>query len=351
MKRSLGVLAAAVLVLPTSPLSAQSELTATCREMSGEPQRFCYAVAQAAESAQPQLGVLIAGGNPTLGTATASGLRLPTFGLLPRMSASVKGNVVFVRLPDVLARQAGGTAAQVNRALGVPAPALSGTASVQVFPGINPPVPFVGGVGSVDLLGVATWLPFRTFSVNGFEDGPQDVSLGFGARLGLVRESFVLPGVSVSLMRHRLGEVRFGSVCPDGEFGSVCPPTSDAGDVGEFAFDVTNWSSRLIASKRLFGMGLTAGVGTDRVSSDVDFAFRYDLAGTTQVRRVRDVALSESRTSAFVNGSFTLLLATVAAEAGWQRGGTPLDGFDAEASDFDPRRGTFFGSLGVRVSF
>jgi hypothetical protein len=351
MTHRIVLLAAALVAAPANPLASQSELTAPCRDLAGEARTFCYAAAQAAESAQPQLGILIAGGNPTLGTATASGLRVP-FGLLPRVSASVKGNVVFVRLPDVLARQAGGGAAQVNRVLGVPAPALSGTASVEVYPGFNPPLPFVSGIGSVDVLAVGTWLPFRTFSVDGFRDGPQDVSYGLGARVGLLRESFLLPGVSVSLMRHRLGQVQFGSVCPDGEVAGICPPTSDAGDVGEFAFDVTNWSSRLIASKRLFGLGLTAGVGRDRVSSDVGYAFRYQSApGVTQVRRVSDVALSESRTSAFVNGSFTLLVATLAAEAGWMRGGTPLEGFDAGASDFDPRRGTAFGSLGVRVSF
>lgn len=352
MKNPVALLTVALLAASALPAAAQpSELTAPCRDLSGQAQTFCYAAAQAAESAQPQLGMLIAGGNPTLGTASASGLRL-SLGLLPRVTASVKGNVVFVRLPDVLARQAGGAAAQVNRVLGVPAPALSGTASVEVFPGFNPPLPFISGIGSVDVLGVATWLPFRTFSVDGFQDGPQDFSLGLGARVGLLRESFVLPGVSVSLMRHRLGEVRFGSVCPDGEVGGICPPTADRGDVGEFAFDVTNWSTRLIASKRIFGLGLTAGLGQDRVSSDVGYAFRYPgAADVTQVRRVSDVPLSETRTSAFVNGSLTLLVATLAAEGGWMRGGTPVEGFDAGASDFDPRRGTFFGSLGVRVAF
>jgi hypothetical protein len=349
MKRIAPLLAVLVLSAVAGTATAQqSELAARCAGLPDHARAICYSVAQAAESAQPQLGVLIAGGNPTIGTATGGGITLP---LLPRVSASAKANLVFVRLPDILARELGTPAATINRALGVPAPALQGTASIELYPGLNV-LPGIGGVGSVDLLGSAAWLPFRTFAVEGFEEGRQNLTYGVGARLGLLREGFLFPGASVSVMRHRVGRIGFGDVCP-GADPTLGPPATCAqpGTIGEFDFDLTTWSTRAVVSKRLLGIGLAGGVGLDRNSSRVGFLFRYAEDGAQRVVGVSDVPISESRWNAFLNGSYTFLLATVAAELGWMQGGDAVPGCDDAASAFDPGRGTLFTSLGVRIAF
>lgn len=352
-------LAAAALGLAAGSAAAQGAAV-PCAEFSDPSiSSTCYTVAQAVESAQPQLGIVLTGGNPTLGTASTGGIRL---GLLPRVSATAKANLVFVRLPDILAESAGGAAQTLNDATGIPVPALSGAASVGVFPGISL-APTVGGVGAVDLLGSATWLPLGTFDVEGFSEDTPDFSYGVGARLGLLRESFTMPGISVSLMYHRLGTVSYGDVCDQPLLGGIVqerngytvaagPCVNGEGDPGEFAVDLGNWSTRAAVSKRLLGLGLTAGVGYDRFSSDAGFGFRTRCpdAGTSNCyARFSDLEVDNGRWSGFVDGSFSLLVATFAAELGWMQGEDAIAGFPS-ASDFDPGSGTFFGSLGFRIA-
>ncbi|HEV2146385.1 MAG TPA: hypothetical protein VGR37_03120 [Longimicrobiaceae bacterium] len=350
--------AAAAVALSAAPALAQG-ISAPCESISdASASATCFTVAQAVESAQPQLGIVLTGGNPTLGTASAGGIRL---GIVPRVSATAKANLVFVRLPDILAGSAGGAAQTLSRAAGIPVPALSGTASVGVYPGVSL-APTVGGVGAVDVLGSATWIPLGSFDVSGFSDDTPDFSYGVGARLGLLRESFITPGLSVSLMYHRLGTVSYGDVCAEPLLGGITEQrdgyTAQAGacmgggDPGEFSVDLVGWSSRGAVSKRLFGLGLTAGVGYDRFSSDASFGFRTRCpAGATGncFARFSGLEVDNDRWSGFVNGSFSLLVATLAAEVGWLQGDTPIRGFPT-ASDFDPKQGTFFGSIGFRLA-
>lgn len=355
----IALLAMAVAAAPAS--AQQSGAGAACAhdEVPASARETCYAVAQAVESAQPQLGILVAGGNPTLGTASTGGLRL---GVLPRVSASARVNLVFVRLPDILAREAGAAARRLNEAVGLPAPALTGTATVGVYPGVSV-LPTVGGVGAVDLLGSVTWLPFRGVGLDDFTDASAALAYGAGVRVGLLRESFVVPGASVSLMYRSLGRVQYGGVCdqaaPTGQSAArghrvesgVC---AGDGDLGELGFDLSNWSGRATVGKRLLGLGLAAGVGYDRFDSDAAFGFRLPPAEESQMEgrfvRVRDLELDSGRWSAFVNGSFTALVATLAVEAGWLQGSGPIPGFGAGAGEFDPRSGSWFGSVGFRLA-
>ncbi|HYJ80399.1 MAG TPA: hypothetical protein VEW03_12380, partial [Longimicrobiaceae bacterium] len=284
------------LSLAAVPAAAQdSELAATCNGVPQQARETCLTVAQAAESAQPQLGILIAGGNPVLGTASTGGVRL---GLVPRVSAGLRLNVVFARVPDIIVDQSG-AAQTVNETLGIPAPALGGNVSLGLFPGLSL-APTLGGFGAVDLLGSATWLPFKTLGVEGFDEDTPEFAFGGGVRVGLLRESFVTPGVSVSAMYRRLGRVRFGDVCPGGE-SPTAPPGGTClseGDVGEFEFDLTNWSYRAAVSKRFLGLGLTAGLGYDRFESDVRYAVRYQdplAPAVTRVFRSPQVAVDNGR--------------------------------------------------------
>lgn len=355
MKRiSLAVASAALAAAPA--LAQDGGLAASCAGLPAEARETCVTVAQAAESTQPQLGILLAGGNPVLGTASTSGVRL---GILPRVTAGVRLNVVGARVPDIIVDDEDGSS-ELGETIGVPAPALGGYVAVGLTQGFTLG-PTVGGFGAIDLLGSATWLPFRAFEVEGFEEAPE-IAFGVGARVGLLRESFVTPGVSVSVMYRRLGEASFGEVCR-GEEVEVLPAiqvdqacVGDPGDLGELRFDLTNWSYRGVVSKRLLGLGLAAGVGYDRYESDVSSAFRYQQppatiggAPVTMVRRGPEVTVENDRWSAFGNASFTVLVGTITLEGGWMQGGDTIEGFPS-GSDFDPEDGNFFGSLGVRLS-
>lgn len=359
--RALYLICCSALLLAVTRLHAQG-VSAPCShpDISVEgAQDFCFTVAQALESAQPQVGILVAGGNPTIGTASAGGLRL---GMIPRVNAALNLNVVLIELPDILAESGGSAGQTLHSTIETPAPALSGTISVGVFPGLNF-APTVGGVVSVDLLASASWLPLSAFEVEGFGGETSNLAYGGGVKIGLLRESFMTPGVSLSVMYRGLGEVRYGDVCPGASAGtSVLEDESfqleseicaGGGDSGELTADLTDWSGRAMIGKRLAGLGLTAGVGYDRFSSDVGFGFRAPentVAGAAnRYWRASDLSLDNDRWSAFVDGSLTVLVATIAAEAGWLQGEDEIEGFPS-GSDFDPAKGTFFGSLGVRIA-
>ncbi|MBD0320160.1 MAG: hypothetical protein ICV87_07500 [Gemmatimonadetes bacterium] len=349
MKRTLAAALALAIAAPAS-LAAQTDIDNVCDEFSGNAnlQSRCASVAQAVDAAQPQLGILMAGGNPTLGTASTGGVRL---GILPRVSAGLRLNVVFARLPDIREEDSANGEVSPDK-FSVPAPALGANVSVGVFPGISV-APMVGGFGAIDLLGSATVLPVSLAGVDGLEKNP--VSWGAGARIGLLRESFITPGVSVSVMYRRMGDIQFGDVCEGDEgpaVGGSDASCTGEGDFGEIDFGLSNVSTRAAVSKRLLGFGLTAGVGYDRFETDANLAFRApSVTGNTArpVYRFSDVQVDNDRWSAFLNGSFTLLVGSIVAEAGWMQGQEPISGFPAR-SDFDPKEGTFFGSIGARLS-
>ncbi len=351
MKHTLAATLAVAFAAPA--LAAQNDIDTICSERFGRNatlQSRCAAVAQAVDAAQPQLGILMAGGNPTLGTASTGGVRL---GLLPRVSAGVRLNVVLARLPDIRDENSSTDEVGLDE-LTLPAPAVGGNLSVGVFPGISL-APMVGGFGAIDLLGSATILPVSLAGVEGLEKNP--LSWGAGARLGLLRESFVTPGVSVSVMYRQMGDLQFGDVCQGEESQHPAEPngrlcSTNEGDFGEIEFGLSNVSGRAAVSKRLLGFGLTAGVGYDRFETDGNIAFRGPPPlgfAPQQIYRLDNVAVDNDRWSAFLNGSFTLLIGSIVAEAGWMQGQERITGFP-ERSEFDPKQGTFFGSIGARLS-
>jgi hypothetical protein len=334
-----------LLVVATVPLTAQANGFAQhCYSfVDTEPQRRCAAVAQAAESAPSQIGILVGGGNPILGVAGTGGLRLAG---TPRIDISPRLNLAFVRLPDILAAELGSSAERINRAIGIPAPALATTVSAGVFPGVAL-APGVGGFGAVDLLVGATWLPFGLIDIDGFS-GTSPFAWSLGGRLGLLRESFAIPAVSLSVLRRSLGRTTFGQVCR-----SERTPAEEClgpGDVGEFSFELRDWSSRLAVSKRYLGLAGAAGVGYDRFSGDVGFAFRYPTGtATAQILRFDPAPVRSSHWSLFANLGLDFLVTSIVLEGGWMQGGSANPALGPDA--FDPRDGTWFGSLGGRIGF
>jgi hypothetical protein len=335
---------AAVAALFAAPMAAQNDIENICTNgtVPVVAAEECAIVAQAVDAAQPQLGILMAGGNPTLGTASTGGVRL---GLIPRVSLTGRINVVGARLPDIREEADGET-----DKFTLPAPAVGANLSIGLTQGFSV-APMIGGFGAIDLLGSVSVLPLSLLE----EDfGDNAFSWGAGARVGLIRESFVTPGVSVSLMYRSLGDVSFGQVCsgsevPAGDNRSVCSSTDD--DFGEIKFGLDNWSARAAVSKRLLGLGLTAGVGYDKFETDADFAFRAPgpPVGTEQVYRFNDIAVDNDRWSAFLDASFTILFGSIVGEVGWMQGSDPIENFPS-TSDFDPKEGTWFGSVGARLS-
>jgi hypothetical protein len=357
-RKSTGVfLASLILGLTPVPLAAQSDsLEDVCDDplvAAANAAEECLATVQAVTSAQPAVGLLIAGGSPTTGGVSAGGLGL---GVAPRVIAGVRVNVVTIELPDIFAEQASNQPDFLD-SYGLAVPALSGDLSVGLTEGFEV-APGVGGIGAISLIGNATYLPFQLFS-DEFDEG--NLAWGAGVRVRLLTESFVSPGIAASLMWRQLPTYEFGDVCPQGvlpvsggsdeiEVGT-CP---GQGDPGEIAFDLRDLSGRLMVAKQLVGFSANLGLGYDRYDSDLNFGFRgAPVAGTGSAGtfQVRDRSLESDRWTVFGGLSYTIVVATLSLEGGWQQGDAPITGFQDLGGDFDPEGGTWFGSFGARLAF
>jgi hypothetical protein len=202
-------------------------------------------------------------------------------------------------------------------------PGLQAGAGFGVFDGFQL-LPTVGGFLSLDVVGHASFLFLSDGS--GF-DGRVDV-LSLGARVGLLRESFTLPGVSVSVARRFSGDVRFGD--------------SASGDEVEALADPSVTSLRVTASKDFFAFGLLAGLGWDDFSSDAALRVSNGVGGFATAS-----GSIEGRRRLYF-GSVTRqlgILAWITFEGGWADGFEPLAGYPG--TGFDPEGRSLFGSVAL----
>lgn len=309
-------------LLVASPAAGQGDrLRDQCAaQFSAQAREYCERAAYAIGITQPRVGMALTGGNPVPGTASTHGTRL---GALPRLGLSARATATWTELPDIRSGEAEGT-------LRFPAPALNLDASVGVFSGFAV-LPTVGGFASVDVLGSIGVIPLP--EGRGFADRP--TSWALGARVGLLRESFTMPGVSVSGMYRRVSDVRYGD------------PQLQQYDVF-FAMDGMSVTAlRAAISKRLLFIGLAGGVGWDRHTSDVTLRVLDPLTGIL-AGELSERGFRSTRTTAFVNGSFTMLLLNVVAEAGVQAGGTGSP--TAQHVRQLVERSGYYGSLALRLA-
>lgn len=285
-------------------------------------EQFCNLVAQAFEIAQPAIGLAATGGNPVPGTASTLGMRI---GSLPRFTIAFRATGVSADLPPVLDI---GDEDEID----VFAPSLNVDGSIGVFSGFSP-APTVGGVGSIDAVASVGILPLP--GDDGFDDSPWTAAIGL--RLGILRESFTLPGLSLTGMYRRIGGYTFGD--PDLE-----------ADDAFFDFGTGIWSLRGAIGKRIFGFGITAGAGYDHYSSDIGFGFvNPSTMGPAEIRIDFD-DFDNDRFMLFGNVSWTLLILHLVGEVGWQQGADRVPGLFPPDIDFDAEGGRFFGSLALRIS-
>jgi len=318
----LGLLGA--LFLSPGFLSSQTlqELAFQCGgAQGGGVEAWCYETVLAAQAARGGLGLAGSLGSPMPGTASTLGRRLRSF---PRISLGLRGGVSRLTLPGLFH---GGDRPRGENTFYVPTAHLS--ASVGVLNGFFL-APTVGGVFSVDLLGSASLVSAP--GGEGFRDGV--TGLGGGVRVGLLRESFTLPGISVSAMYRSLGRTGLGRV--------------EEGDPSQARFDVDVTSLRASVGKDLLGLGLLAGMGWERYGGDMAVLVRDPVSGDQGGATASD--LTSDRVLFFLGGSMTYLILQLSGEVGWAQGFEPdLPG--RPGGDFDPDTRSLFGSLALRITF
>lgn len=287
--RVAGLLALVAGLLAPAPAAAQ--VAALTRQCSAIPtvdgQAYCDRVALAVVAVQPRVVLAAAGGNPVAGTGSTVGLRT---GSSPRVSLVARASGVVAETPRILDQAATG-----DRRFFLPGLGLDAT--VGLLEGLTL-APTVGGVLSLDALAGMALVPLPG---DFLERG--NLSWALGGRLGLLRESFTLPGVSVSLMYRRLGRVTFGD------------PRLVTSD-GFFQGGLSALSLRAAASKHIYVVDVTAGLGLDRVHSDTRFGSTvFSVPYTYTVN-----GLETDRRCAFIDVGWTNLIWQVVGEVGWQVG-------------------------------
>lgn len=312
----------ALIVAPASTArraDAQGTLRTQCATAATEATRqFCELAAYAASELIARTAIVSVAGNPVPGTASTFGLRL---GPIPRMSLAGRGMVSWISLPPIERRTS------TDNPDGL-ITSLNADASVGLFTGKSLG-PTVGGFLGVDLLGSVgmTWLP----GGDGI-DNDRPIQWAAGARVGITRESFTAPGISISGMYRNFGEVSYGR----GDLANA--------DAFLHADNHHAWSLRGAIGKRISVLSGTAGVGYDIHSADV--LLRVGQNGTIEQEAVEsDVTVK--RWSAFVNGSFTMLILSLVGELGWQQGG---DAPETLPGASDVGKNTFFAGFAVRLA-
>ncbi len=313
------------------PLAGQESvrLTAACGEGSATLLSRCAETVLAAQAAQGGLGLMASRGGEVTGAASTLGWRLKGS---PRYAVSLQGALLRGRLPD-LARPGSS-----DRRSGVPYTLASGhlVGAVGIFDGFSP-APTVGGLLSLDL--VASLHLISAPETRGFTE--TTIGWGGGARLGILRESFTLPGVSLSAAHRWLGSNGLGSLT--------------AGDSTQARFDLAVSSLRAVIGKDLGGVGVSGGFGWDRYAGDTTVRVEApgaDGVGGTGLPQESSASgtLSSDRLLYFLSGTLTYVILQASLELGWGQGfRTRLP--PGVTVGFDPSSGAYFGSLAFRLTY
>ncbi|MEM7416298.1 MAG: hypothetical protein AAF389_12420 [Gemmatimonadota bacterium] len=304
--RSIGLALSLLLALAASgaPLVAQTAADAVqlC-ESAGGAMGGCTLRAFTAEGVLAALsgaavaGSPILGGATTLGQRVGGGPRMALFGFVRRTGASIPG------LAD-------STFGPVDFAV----TSWSAGAAVGLFEGVRI-MPTVGGFFSVDAFVHAAWmsLPGEDFDTDPF-------SLTVGTRVGILREGFSVPGISLSVSRSFVGAVEVAS--------------------GPLRVDPSVTALRATIGKDVGGFELLGGWGWDDRSADVTI--------TESTAGVLSAALEDNRQQWFVGVAKTFsIVLTLGVEVGRIQGGDPAVSGNAS---YDRESGRWFGTVFARLT-
>jgi hypothetical protein len=315
-----GIALATLLLVPSaSRAQGQDPACATA----GLAQDGCQKTSDLFQYMAPQLGTLIAGGNAMLGQGS-------TLGGLGHIRLSLRANFMTAGLPDIKNTPiSAGPAVQSTYAVNnqfVALPQLD--AAIGLFKGLPLGVTNVGGV---DLLVSASYIP--TFDGKSVSVEGNHTQVGVGVRIGLIQESIILPGVSLTVLRRDLPKVDVkGMVGSDTLF------------VNDLKVKTTAW--RLVASKSLLLLNLAAGLGRDTYTSDATLSAYVSGAGVSA--GPYDGHQKLTRTNYFVDATLNIPFFKIIGEIGQVSGGT-VDTYNTFEKRADDSR--LYGSVGFRVGF
>lgn len=321
-------------MLGASRVRAQGLQTPTCA--GGAPfspaqvaQDACQQAYDVYQLLAPQLGLALTGGNATAGQGGV-------LGGIGHFSVGVRGNAFSGLLPnfsspDFTPRTTGGSPARTLPTTSHVAGLPTADAAVGLFRGL--PLGLTNVLG-IDALLSASYVP--NVDQNDVTVAPHNNwQFGYGARLGLLSESIITPGVSVTWIERDL------------------PTTDITASANNAQLHVLNakvktnaW--RVVASKNLILFSVAVGGGRDHYeqSADVSGAISQGLFTGSATAPGTDQTLN--RSNLFADLAYNLPLFRIVAEIGQAAGGTVLtyNSFSGGRAD----RSLVYGSIGLRLT-
>ena len=273
----------------------------------------------------PQLGTIVAGGNPTQGlTGTLGGPGHFSFG--------IRANGMSGSIP------------KIDRVV----PATDGATNVESYPVDDQLVGFVtadlgvgvfkgmasSGFGALDALISASYLPEYSNPSVEVSEPSGGFKFGFGAKLGLLRETSVRPGIAVSYLVRQL------------------PTVAITGKSGEDRLSLQNVSIkakswRATAGKSFAFIGFGGGFGRDTYDSNADITVAVAPREATQGGTGGPIRLTQDLTRTNVFGTVWLnaKVMRIVGELGRVTGGT-IDTFNRFADSRPDDARTYY-SVGL----
>ena len=278
----------------------------------------------------PQLGLALTGGNATLGQGG-------NLGGPGHFSIGLRGNVFSGDIPKVNDFPAASPTGRVQRSGTNALPAkkqIVGLPTADAALGIFRGVPLgLTNVGGIDLLVSATYVPNIGNAGDEIQVKPdRNWQFGYGARIGLLQESLVVPGVSFTYLKRD-----FPTTTITGSGSGVGIDVADA--------RIKTSAFRVVASKSLLLLGLAAGVGQDRYDEGAV------VTGSSGAIKSAPVAFDQklTRTNYFLDVSLNLPVFKLIGEVGQASGGT-VDTYN-EFSTGRADKSRTYGSVGFRLGF
>ena len=296
------VLVAALAVGGSQPIgiSAQGsvgQLRSECAAGDQGLELLCADAALAVQALHSGVGLLMTAGGALPASPSTLGQRMAGS---PRVAVDVGGSWASLSHPD-LSRPGNPSGVPEKRSLMT---GLRMTTVVGVFDGFSV-VPGVDGLLGLDAVGLVQLMRMPESPA---ASSPK-VAWGGGVRLGILRESFSLPGVTVTGIYRRAGELNFGTREGTGALATMSPSMT---------------SVRVIVGKDLWPVGLSLGAGWDRYRGDGRIEARLAESGGSILEGAGSGDLSMNRKYFFTGANFTWLVTQLAAELGWARGASPL---------------------------
>ncbi|MES2306072.1 MAG: hypothetical protein V4558_11220 [Gemmatimonadota bacterium] len=315
-----------VALLVTSPLRAQTtpDTVAACpTTLSVKAGKVCAAALDGVTMLHPLAALLVSGGNPVLGTATAA-----AGGRFGHFYFSLRANSVQAIIPDL---SYNGTADTVplRRRVRLYAPRADLSAGL-----LQKKLPM--GTVAADFILSALLIPAdasESFTpVAGSRTlAGYTVQLDWGVRLAMAGPK--LPLVSLTAMKRGTPTVTVGNVTE--------------GDLAAYIFDASAINVRLMMGKRFRWIEFAGGGGADLLGGKAVVFYRDPANGALQ--SAIEKKLSGMRLTAAANLALLIGRVRIGAEGGYQAGKS--DSLTTIFAQNNTSAGKFYGGLGVGVNF